>query len=939
MVLAMGCGNDPASPKEDVALAEDLMQEDSPVSCLGAVCKTGMDCEKTGPCVAATNCVDGCCSYVLKEAGTACELPCMAGGECNGAGECVGTETLVCEEKDGNPCTVPFCDPKTGKCGDAEEPLPDGAAPMESSCWSGLSCKDGQVDQGAAMATALKIECDEKNAALDPFGCIEQVVCVDSMEECKLLLKPEGAQCWSEDVGGTGPVCSGRACGAAGECVESETFTVTCDDASYPEDCNELCKACTRLTCFWIPDPAGQGAAGKKIKYCQVAANVGDACDDGSVCTVGDACVLEGTAEGPMGKETLAICQPGPAKTKSDCLSELDLPELPCLKSGTACDPVSGCGIDQASADAWCLPPQAACVDEAQTWCSHIDIGDGLWNEATGCHVATSAGECDDGNSCTQDGCDLGGGCIHQPLNGGLCDDGNVTTTDDACQMGMCIGLPDADMDWVADSGYNGPCISGNTEACNDNCPGNPNPKQEDADGNGVGDGCICNANCTGKVCGNDGCGGSCGVCQVNQTCVKGQCVFTCDPVDGGWSDWTCGVCSKSCGGGTQNCTRYCNNPSPSCGGLDCVGSGTSTTPCNSQPCAACPNGSCEAGETCCTCPADCGGCCGNGLCDCNETNQSCAADCANPDGCFPACNAATETCAKTSSGSWACAPKLVTIPAGSFWMGCNNCEDSQVLDGECDADEHPYHEVYLDAYEIERTEVTVDQYAACVTMGACTDPAGTAYNPSSCTWQKPGKGNVPINCITWTQANEYCAWTGRKMCTEAQWEKGARGGCELNGGPANCKAQSRKYPWGNAPVTCQNAVTWECSKDPVAVCSVSPQGDSPYGLCDMVGNIWEWTADVYSPEYYCAGPDADIDFPWDTCQVCGAWWGGPAAWNNPVGPPKNPNDPPGGSWPTFRSTRGGGVFTFASSARVSSRYPLPGAFTSEDAKGFRCCR
>ncbi len=138
VVLAMGCGNDPASPKEDVALAEDLMQEDSPVSCLGAVCKTGMDCEKTGPCVAATNCVDGCCSYVLKEAGTACELPCMAGGECNGAGECVGTETLVCEEKDGNPCTVPFCDPKTGKCGDAEEPLPDGAAPMESSCWSGL---------------------------------------------------------------------------------------------------------------------------------------------------------------------------------------------------------------------------------------------------------------------------------------------------------------------------------------------------------------------------------------------------------------------------------------------------------------------------------------------------------------------------------------------------------------------------------------------------------------------------------------------------------------------------------------------------------------------------------------------------------------------------------------------------------------------------------
>ena len=272
------------------------------------------------------------------------------------------------------------------------------------------------------------------------------------------------------------------------------------------------------------------------------------------------------------------------------------------------------------------------------------------------------------------------------------------------------------------------------------------------------------------------------------------------------------------------------------------------------------------------------------------------------------------------TTGGFACAAKMVEVPAGTFWMGCNNCAGSEVNDADCDSGEHPYHKVYLDAYEIDRTEVTAVQYEACVSAGGCA-PAGTG---SCATYQVAGKENHPINYVDWFQVESYCLWAGKELCTEAQWEKGARGGCEHNGGESNCKAQSRKYPWGNESPTCDLAVKSGCDGDTQPVCSVSPAGDSPYGLCDMAGNVWELVADWYLKDYYCDGDGANGD---EYCTECGFWPGSPNAWSNPF-------YTLGGS---YRGLRGGSFYYFDFYLRVSDRYSGPA--DGSDYLGGRCCR
>jgi formylglycine-generating enzyme required for sulfatase activity len=271
----------------------------------------------------------------------------------------------------------------------------------------------------------------------------------------------------------------------------------------------------------------------------------------------------------------------------------------------------------------------------------------------------------------------------------------------------------------------------------------------------------------------------------------------------------------------------------------------------------------------------------------------------------------------------------MVEVPAGNFWMGCNNCAGSTVNDTFCDGDEHPYHEVYLDAYEIDKTEVTAAQYLACKNAGGCSAAGSGGY----ATYQVGGKEKHPINYVNWSQAGAYCLWVGKELCTEAQWEKGARGGCEKNGGPSNCKAQSRKYPWGNETASCQYAVMYEggkgCGTDStMAVCSKSPAGDSPYGLCDMAGNVWEWVADRYQKDYYCDGPAASGD---QNCTACGSWPGSPTAWSNPLGPGS-------GSYRVLRGGSFGSVVDYY--LRVSFRdvgFPSYDYFNYY--LGLRCCR
>ncbi|MBN2494229.1 MAG: formylglycine-generating enzyme family protein [Deltaproteobacteria bacterium] len=195
--------------------------------------------------------------------------------------------------------------------------------------------------------------------------------------------------------------------------------------------------------------------------------------------------------------------------------------------------------------------------------------------------------------------------------------------------------------------------------------------------------------------------------------------------------------------------------------------------------------------------------------------------------------------------------PGMLRIPAGEFWMGCNDRIDSS-----CEADEKPGRKVYLDAYLIDRTEVTVEQYQRCVAAGACTGPHwddGTCYVFTGKAWEQGRlpegfRGRTqPVVCVDWGQASAYCGWSGNRLPTEAEWEKAARGN------------DGRKYPWGNQDASCAYAVMNEgglgCGRQSTwPVCS-KERGKSPYGLCDMAGNVWEWVADWYKADYYSGAP------------------------------------------------------------------------------------
>jgi serine/threonine-protein kinase len=169
--------------------------------------------------------------------------------------------------------------------------------------------------------------------------------------------------------------------------------------------------------------------------------------------------------------------------------------------------------------------------------------------------------------------------------------------------------------------------------------------------------------------------------------------------------------------------------------------------------------------------------------------------------------------------------PRMVYVPAGEFTMGSD----------EGYHDEQPVHTVYLDTFYIDNTEVTNAQYRKCVEAGACDPPSNTTY------YDKANYAQHPVAYVSWNDAHAYCQWAGKRLPTEAEWEKAARG------------TDGRTYPWGER-MDCGHAQYDECDYGTVPV-GGKPKGASPYEALDMAGNVWEWVADWYDPSYYSQSP------------------------------------------------------------------------------------
>jgi formylglycine-generating enzyme required for sulfatase activity len=259
----------------------------------------------------------------------------------------------------------------------------------------------------------------------------------------------------------------------------------------------------------------------------------------------------------------------------------------------------------------------------------------------------------------------------------------------------------------------------------------------------------------------------------------------------------------------------------------------------------------------------------------------------------------------------------LILIPAGNFGRGaapehlalmfdlCPLCDPGTV------ADQSPSRSIYLDVYWIDKTEVTVAQFTKFINETGYITTAeqkgsGSVFNPTAGWTALPGatwrnsipvgdtNTNYPVSQVSWHDAVAYCAWAGRRLPTEAEWEKAARG------------VDGRLFPWGNGEPD-GTLLSFNLNAGGAVPVGSFPAGSSPYGVLDMSGNLWEWVADYYDESYYSYAPD-----------------------RNPLGPSAGDGRTiRGGSWATLRDTE----LVYATTTFRLWNYPD----ISSNALGFRC--
>lgn len=241
--------------------------------------------------------------------------------------------------------------------------------------------------------------------------------------------------------------------------------------------------------------------------------------------------------------------------------------------------------------------------------------------------------------------------------------------------------------------------------------------------------------------------------------------------------------------------------------------------------------------------------------------------------------------------------PQLL-VPAGSVYMGG--------LDVLLENDELPAHHVQLNSFWIDQVEITNGMYGLCADADVCRLPVKLNSDNRADYFSNPEFKDYPVVYVSWYDANAYCRWAGRRLPTEAEWERAARGDTMNN------------YPWGNEPPNELYANANNTFGDTSRVGSYSA-GMSPYGALDMAGNVWEWVADYYQGNYYAKSPA------------------------------ENPTGPENGGLNFLRAIRGGGYQDDLISMRISNRGyevgPDESALPNEEAYygkssvkiGFRC--
>ncbi len=204
----------------------------------------------------------------------------------------------------------------------------------------------------------------------------------------------------------------------------------------------------------------------------------------------------------------------------------------------------------------------------------------------------------------------------------------------------------------------------------------------------------------------------------------------------------------------------------------------------------------------------------------------------------------------------------MVLVPAGPFPMGV----PSGARDG--GRDEYPNHSVNLDAFYIDRYEVTNGRYLEFIRATGHRKPQHP-NKPKKNLWQAgmmpESVSDRPVVNVDWADADAYCAWAGKRLPTEAEWEKAARG------------TDDRRFPWGDVEPTDKHlnfSQQWIGERTLMPVGSY-PSGQSPYGVHDMAGNVFEWVADWYDARYYEQSPEKNPTGPasGDRKVVRGSGW------------------------------------------------------------------